>query len=736
MSEENILKNLNNEQKKAVQTTEGPLLILAGAGSGKTRTIVHRISYLIHEKKVSPWRIIAVTFTNKAAGEMLDRTLKVAGPEASDCLIRTYHSLGLFLLRRYVQYIDYPPDFTIWDDTDRFGILQSILTNSFKEKLNKTEIKYISQCISSFKDSLISPLQLKEDVDLDIYEFADILPDVYQQYEVQKTNSRAMDFADLLYQNVKILQEKPELLEKVQNRYDYFLIDEYQDTNLAQNMLLKLLSQKSQNLCVVGDDDQAIYGWRGADVKNILEFSKNFPGTKIIKLEENYRSTQQILDLSNSIIKNNLERMGKELWTKKKDGSLPYLYVFNDDKEEAFSIANLIKNISAKVSLSEIAVLYRTNAHSRLVEEALLKLNIPYQVYGGVAFFGRKEVKDVLAYLKFLVNPNDEIAFLRIVNTPPRGIGEKSIQKIYEYREKLIREKRVSVNFISLLKEIDRMFLSSKVANSLKKLLIWLDNLGNEVTENTDLIDLLERVLDRSGLRKHYEEEDKLLGTRRLENLAELNNSISSFNQKNPKALLPDYLQEMALFTGGEDLLEVKESVNLMTVHNAKGLEFDTVFILGLDEGVFPHFLSKRDGNHEEERRLFYVAITRARNKLYLTRARKRFHQGWYQKASPSTFLEKIPDKLLEGKISGNLKKFSIELNKNKDKEKFKNIIFTDFSNQKQFYKLGDQVAHPSFGKGEVVKLEGSSKTEKISILFEDNITRKFLLKFTKLKKL
>ncbi|HRP67980.1 MAG TPA: UvrD-helicase domain-containing protein, partial [Turneriella sp.] len=420
-----ILKNLNEPQQHAVQTTQGPLLILAGAGSGKTRTIIHRMAYLIHVEKVPAYKLAAVTFTNKAANEMRERLLNVAGPIGSDSTVRTFHSLGLFLLRRNAAALEYPENFSIWDDADQQSALSQIL-EKFEGKFNRTETRYFANSISSFKDRLVTPQNLVDEVDLDAYEFGDILQEVYQLYELKKKASFAVDFADLISLPCFLFDKNPDLLTHWQNRYPYWLIDEYQDTNFAQYRFVQHVAARDRNLCVVGDDDQAIYGWRGADVKNILDFSLDFKDATVVKLEENYRSTKPILDVANAVIQNNLERMEKTLFTNRAGGTPPLLISTSDDAAEARQIAALIQKAQqAGVPNSEIAVLYRTNAQSRLIEEACLNAKIPYRVYGGLSFFARKEIKDILAYFRLIVNPHDETAFLRVINTPSRGIGEK-----------------------------------------------------------------------------------------------------------------------------------------------------------------------------------------------------------------------------------------------------------------------------------------------------------------------
>ena len=641
---EDLLSVLNQQQQEASTKTEGPVLILAGAGSGKTRTIIHRIAYLIHEKKVFPSRIVAVTFTNKAAEEMLNRALEVAGTDASRCIIRTYHSLGLYFLRLNAQHINYPSNFTIWDATDQTEIINMILKNKFQKNFSRVQIKYLLQTISFFKDQLVSPQELLDKIDVEEYEYSDILPALYTQYELQKQKALSMDFDDLIYRNVKLFEKMPHVLRGIQGKYEYFMVDEYQDTNRAQYVFIQELVKKSRNLCVVGDDDQAIYGWRGADVNNILDFRKDFPDAYVVKLEQNYRSNQPILDIANGVIEYNSERMPKKLWTKQKEGEPPYIVTFQDPTQEALSIAQIIQNLSMEVPSEEIAVLYRTNAQSRPIEEAMRSLNIPYRIFGGISFFERKEIKDVMAYLRFLVNPNDDLSFIRLVSTPSKGIGVKNLQKILEFRDIIFKEQPQEMGLLKIMSLAQEIKISPKVQEVLESLYEWLLPLYEKVREKTDLNFLLNDILDTSGLAEDFMKEDKLLGTHRLENIEEFKNSLKQFQRDHPNTLLEDYLQEVALYTSPNEMSRSTEVVNLMTIHNAKGLEFEIVFILSLDQNVLPHYLSIKQATYDEERRLFYVALTRAKQKIYMTRCLRRMQQGFYQDTVPSMFLGEIDE--------------------------------------------------------------------------------------------
>lgn len=737
---ESILQNLNEPQRQAVQTTCGPLLILAGAGSGKTRTIIHRTAWLIHVEKVPAWQIAAVTFTNKAAEEMRTRLLATAGPIASESTVRTFHSLGLFLLRRNAQYLEYPENFSIWDDADQEQAIAAIL-EKFAGKYNKTQYRYFANTISSFKDKLVLPQNLADEIDLDEYEFGDILPEVYQLYEVKKMASLAVDFADLISLPCHLFAKHPELLERWQNRYRYWLIDEYQDTNYAQYKFVQYVAARDRNLCVVGDDDQAIYGWRGANVKNILDFSADFPDAKVIKLEENYRSTKIILDIANAVIENNFERMPKRLFTQRQGGISPLLLSAEDDTQEAAIIVDLVKKALQENSPAEIAVLYRTNSQSRRIEEAMLNAQIPYRVYGGISFFARKEIKDTLAYFRLIVNSSDEAAFARVINMPPRGIGDKSVEKIFS-----ARETHGQTDFIDLLFDAAMNPLTGKAREAAVKFAHDIVALRKVLADGTDLGFFLDELLDKTGLAKIWEEEDRLLGTGRIEYIGELRNSLLDYQRQNDNADLGSYLQQISLLTSNTPEQERDGgTVSLMTVHNAKGLEFNVVVLAGFEKDLFPHFLAERDGDISEERRLFYVAVTRAKNALYLTRAERRMRQGFYESSRISPFWHEIPEGLVQEQVGTYLTRVqpaqSYMPRSSAPKKyagkvlSFGSSIATPTKKMSSAFATGDKVLHGNFGRGRVIKVEGEGDSARIHIFFDDGKTRKFLLKFTELKR-
>ena len=732
-----LLENLNPGQRLAVETIEGPLLVLAGAGSGKTKTIIHRMAHMVLQQNIPAHKIVAVTFTNKAAQEIQERAIAIGGPPISGCLIRTYHSFGLLLLRSYASYFDYPSSFNIWDEDDARSVIQRILRNQIPDQeFQKTHTKYFSQKISSFKDELLTPEDLNPEMLADL-EFGELLPQVYHLYEQEKENSRSFDFADLLFQSVTLLKSYPDLLEKLQQKYQYFMVDEYQDTNLAQYTLVQMLTQKHQNLCVVGDDDQAIYGWRGANVSNILNFQQDFPNATIAKLEQNYRSIPGILQIANEVIKNNPDRLDKTMTPTRDGDRKPKLLVLPDDVQEAAAVAQLAKALEFEHPWKEIAILYRTNTQSRLIEEALLKLEIPYRVFGGISFFARKEIKDILAYLRFVVNTADTSSLIRLLQNPSKGIGEKSVDKLLAWRQD-----NPSSPYLEILKDPSLAGLSGKAAASMTSLYEWLEPLSRKVKRQVDLGLLFEDVLLKSGLRSQFEEEDRLTGTERMENLNELKGSMLSFTHQQ-NGSLDEYLQSISLYTSTEDAANQNGlAVNLMTVHNAKGLEFPVVILVGLDEEIFPHFFAIRSDSISEERRLFYVGSTRAMDKLYLTRAQRRQKQGLYAPSNPSRFLNEIPYELLEESKQNSGPRnpenyFRSGAVKPKPKQNFVNEIMPAAPKQKSGnFQTGDKLKHPTFGTGKVVKLEGSGDGLKVHLYFaQEGKTRKFVAKFVNLQK-
>ena len=678
------IENLNQQQKEAVLYNEGPLLILAGAGSGKTKVLTTKIAYLIEELWVSPYEILAITFTNKAAHEMKDRVYQLIGQEANAIQISTFHSFGLKIIKENYENLGYDKNFVIMDSDDSLTIVKKILKNqNYDPKIYNP--KAIKNKISSCKNELISPK------DYEIYannDYEKVIKQVYEKYEQKLKENNAVDFDDLLCLPIKLLKKHPSILQTYQERYKYILIDEYQDTNEAQYILSKMISAKYKNICVVGDADQAIYGFRGANYKNILNFEKDYPNAKSIKLEQNYRSTKTILDAANCVIKNNQSRKEKNLWSTKDEGEKITYYHAYDEKDESHYVASTIKKLQEKnVSLADIAVLYRTNAQSRVLEEELLKQSIPYKIVGGFSFYARKEIKDLLAYLKLIYNPKDDVSFLRVINTPKRGIGSKTVENLTTQAEALN---------CSLFEAI-----TGGKEQAFQQLIIDLQQQSNETT----LTQLIDKVLELSGLKKELENEKTLEAEIRLENLEEFKSITKSFEEKEGLVSLEDFLYEVSLVNDKDEYEDNYNRVNLMTIHAVKGLEFDVVFIVGLEEGIFPHINSLMSANDiEEERRLCYVAITRAKEKLYILNTRRRVLFGNNQINPPSRFLKEIDTSLIES---------NHKLEENQILEE-KDVL----REEEVDYQVGDYVVHDNFGAGRVIEVTNSLVTVAFKLPF------------------
>ena len=676
------LSKLNNEQKEAVTFLNGPLLVLAGAGSGKTRVLTHRIAYLI-EKGISPYRILAITFTNKAASEMKERVIKLIGSEASHMQISTFHSFGLRLIRENAKILNLGNNFAIYDTDDSLTLVKQIL-KTLNIDTNKFTPKSFRNKISSLKNDLINYEEYKQYAKTD---FDEMVIKVYKKYEEELRSNNAVDFDDLLILPIKLFRENEDILVKYQERFKYILIDEYQDTNEAQYVLTRLLASRYQNICVVGDSDQAIYGFRGANFKNILNFEKDYKLCKTIILNKNYRSTKNILDAANSVIQNNQERHPKDLVSVKDNGEKITYYRAHNGLDEVSFVANKINELKDKnISLDEIVVLYRTNAQSRSFEDEFLKKNIPYRLIGSINFYQRKEIKDLMAYLKVVNNPRDTISLLRSINTPRRGIGSKTIEDLVE---------KSTENNISLLDAIES-----------GKALVY-KNLIKEIQEESDklsLTELVDLVLDKSGLKEELINEHSKEADERLENLEEFKSITKAFEDKYGLISLPDFLYEVSLISDNTEINDSKNRVTLMTIHAVKGLEFNYVFLTGLEEGLFPHSnCLYSESEIEEERRLCYVAITRAKEKLYITNARTRVLYGMDQINPVSRFINEIDDELLESNIditSGFIKKRETSVTSSK-------VLSFDNGNNNEYQK-DDYVFHDVFGTGKVLSVEKS----------------------------
>lgn len=668
---------LNNEQKKAVITTEGPLLVLAGAGSGKTRVLTTRIAYLIETLGINPENILAITFTNKAAKEMKERILNMLGSIAYKIQISTFHSFGLFLLKKHYDLLGYDHNFTILDSDDVLTLIKKIIKDM---NLDSKEYnpKAIRNKISGAKNELLNAEEYSRYANSS---YEEVIVEVYRKYEQKLKVNNSFDFDDLLMMPIKLFRQYPEILKKYQEIYQYILVDEYQDTNEAQYIMVKMLAAKYKNICVVGDESQAIYSWRGANYKNILNFEKDYQNAQTILLEENYRSTKTILNAANDVIKNNKERKDKKLWTNNDEGIKIKYHRCYDEKEEANYIKNQIKELISKgIPKSEIAVLYRTNAQSRILEEAMLKENIPYKVIGSFYFYNRKEIKDLIAYLKLLYNQNDDVNLLRVINVPKRGIGLKTI-------ENLTNQATLNNSSIYDIINTGKELQFKKIIEELKL-----------AKDNVTLTELIDLILDKSGIRDELVSENTIEAEVRLENLEEFKSITRNFEEMSGLVSLEDFLEEISLVSDIEEHKNNSDVVTLMTIHSAKGLEFDNVFIAGMEEGIFPHTNSFNEiSGIEEERRLCYVAITRAKKGLVISNARKRLLFGQDSYNPPSRFISEISDDYLdvdENDINFNEKEVIV-------KKDYSHNIDSSIE-----YNVGDSIVHNVFGEGIIVKVD------------------------------
>lgn len=687
------LSLLNKEQKEAVLCTEGPLLILAGAGSGKTRVLTTKIAYLIEECGISPYNILAITFTNKAAKEMRDRIYMQIGAKAKGAQISTFHSFGVRILTDHFEELGYQKNFVIMDSEDSTSIIKKILKNMDLDPKSYNPNAIRNQ-ISNCKNEMMSYMDYEK---FAIGDYEKVVYQVFKEYETTLKNNNSVDFDDLLLLPIKLFKEHNEILLEYQERFQYVLIDEYQDTNETQYILSKMICAKYKNICCVGDEDQSIYSFRGANYRNILNFEKDYPNAKVIKLEQNYRSTTTILDAANDVIKHNKDRKGKALWSNNGKGDLiDYYRAYNGIDEAQYVTREIKKLASSGVKYQDMAVLYRTNAQSHTVEEELLKDSIPYRIVGGVGFYSRKEIKDVLAYLRLIYNPKDNISLLRVINVPKRGIGNKTISNLIE---KSNRENESIYNVITDGKEY-----------AFKEMIEKLRVQSKDLT----LTELVERVLEVSGIKKEYEEEKSLEADIRLENLEELKTVTRTFEEREGIVSLEDFLLEVSLVTDVNEYDQDPDKVSLMTVHSVKGLEYQYVFIVGLEEGLFPHMNSLlNESELEEERRLCYVAITRAKKKLFIVNARSRMIYGQESSNVPSRFINEINSDLINKQFEE--KEAEVKINVD---DKF-------YKDEEVDYKVGDFVYHEVFGQGKVVDISGSI----MSIAFKHPFGVKKLMK-------
>lgn len=739
-------EKLNDMQQKAVLQKDGPVLILAGAGSGKTGALTVRVAKLI-ESGVKPWNILAITFTNKAAREMRERVDALVGDQGKDIWVSTFHSSCVRILRRDIDKIGYERSFSIYDADDQ----EKVVKNAFKQlnySLTDKEfsVKSVITEINKQKEELIPPEEYAKRTDRNPRKEKIAL--VYQKYQQILKDSNALDFDDLIYKTVLLFRTKPEILDYYQERFRYIMVDEYQDTNTAQYTLIKLLAAKYQNLCVVGDDDQSIYGWRGANIRNILDFEQDFPNTFVIKLEQNYRSTKTILDAANAVIHNNVSRKDKTLWTDNEAGSIIRINKSDNEYEEAKFVADkIVKLHESGRPYQDFAVLYRTNAQSRAVEDQLVKKGIPYRLFGGVRFYERKEIKDIISYLKILANPMDNVAMMRIVNVPKRGIGDTSLDKVADFAA----SQGISMyEAMGRLEEIPELKTRAKKFKEFYDLLLELQSIASSAA----ITGLIDAILKKTGYITELESENTEEARMRIENIDEFVSKAAEFEKVADTPDLTSFLEDIALVADIDNYTEDMDTVVLMTLHSAKGLEFPYVFMVGMEEGIFPSFRIIMYGNElemEEERRLCYVGITRAREELFLTYAKSRMQHGKTQFATPSRFLKEIPDELIEKpKPAPEKPKFISPMSKAKaGMNRFtpnpygmagaaRKPINTELPKPENIaidFQVGDSVRAPKYGVGKVKAITASGADYEVEVSFKDKGNKKFMAGLSKLKK-
>lgn len=780
-----IYDTLNEQQKKAVFTTTGPVLILAGAGSGKTRALTHRVAYLIEEEGVSPTNILAITFTNKAAGEMKERVNQLVGFGSEQIWVSTFHSTCVRILRRYIDRLGFDNNFTIYDTDDQKGIIKEVCkkleidTKMLKERT-------IMSAISSAKDELVSPTEYEMQAIGDYN--AGRIAKTYKEYQATLRKNNALDFDDLIVKTVELFKANPDVLESYQNRFRYIMVDEYQDTNTSQFELIRLLADKYRNLCVVGDDDQSIYKFRGANIRNILDFEKVYPEACVIKLEQNYRSTQNVLDAANAVIQNNVARKNKALWTDKKNGSLLHFHQFDSAYDEAEYIADNVRKKKREdvADYGECAVLYRTNAQSRMLEERFIMKGIPYQVVGGVNFYSRKEIKDILAYLKTIDNGRDDVAVKRIINVPKRGIGATTILRVQEYADER------NISFYDALREADQIMTIGKSAVKLKPFVTMIQAFRSKL-EFFNLEDLIKDILETTGYVRELENSDAEDAEDRIENIDELLSKAVAYEKAHEEANLSEFLEEVALVADIDQVEGDNNKVLLMTLHSAKGLEFSHVYLAGMEDGVFPSYMtivSDSPEDVEEERRLAYVGITRAKDDLTITCARQRMVRGETQYNPVSRFVKEIPPLLLDHKLpepkhksyesyNNGFSETGYRKTENVYKRQFGKDADTIFDKPKVSarpkavlkpkrtayedqpyitraaaqikeksldtasgsasslgYGQGDRVRHLKYGEGTVMKIESGPRDYQVTVVFDEVGQKIMYAGFAKLKKI
>lgn len=737
-----IYDSLNDKQKEAVFYSDGPLLILAGAGSGKTRVLTHRVAYLIHEKNVNPYNIMAITFTNKAAREMRDRINRLIGHGAEAVWVSTFHSACVRILRRYIDRIGYNNNFTIYDSDDQKTAIKAAC-KKLQVDTKFVKERAIMSAISMAKNNMITPEEYRNSAD-DIR--TKIISKVYEEYQSRLKKNNALDFDDLLVKTIELFKSDKEVLMAYQDRLQYIMVDEYQDTNKVQFEFIKLLADKYKNICVVGDDDQSIYKFRGADISNILNFEQIFTGTKVIKLEQNYRSTKNVLEAANQVIAHNYSRKQKTLWTEREAGDLVEFRQLDNEYHEAEFIVNSIKNLidENRYDYKDIACLYRTNAQSRVIEEALLKENIPYKIIGGQNFYQRKEIKDLIAYLKTISNGDDDFAVRRIINVPKRGIGATTIEKVQKYADDN------NMSFYQALEDKKcRISLGSRAEGKVNSFVYFIQRMKAEL-EYDSISDLMENILSETGYEDELKMEDTDEANARLENINEFFNKIVDYEDKCKQAgkenNLDEFLEEIALVADIDNFDENENYVVLMTVHSAKGLEFPKVFLCGMEDGLFPSkmtLLSDDKSEIEEERRLCYVAITRAMDSITMTSAKRRMMRGDLYIMKVSRFITEIPglsadlEKTRKKRTGMRSEEEREALQRGfKRKTSYSLDMFKNAKLESLDYQVGDRVRHMKFGDGTVTDIKDGGKDYEVTVDFDTAGTRKLFATFAKLKKI
>ena len=756
---QNLIEGLNNKQKEAVLTTEGPCLVIAGAGSGKTKVLTHKIAYLISEKNIRPSNILAITFTNKAATEMKQRVEKIVGDVAKEMWMGTFHSICVRILRRYIDRIGFDTSFLIFDTSDQKTVVKECLKTLNIDDKMFTDRSVLSE-ISNAKNEMLTSKEYQAKYSGEYRK--EIIGQVYELYQKKLKENNAIDFDDIINYTIQILTENPDILQYYTDKFKYVLVDEYQDTNKAQFELVTILASRYGNITVVGDNDQGIYSFRGADISNILNFEKDFPGTKIIKLEQNYRCTGNILKAANAVIKHNENKYEKKLWTENEEGSLPCLYQAEDEYDEATYVVEQIEHLKTQEYLkpSDFVILYRMNAQSRAIEDILRREDMPYKIVGGLKFYERKEIKDAIAYLRLIYNPSDNLSLKRIINEPKRGIGKTSLDKIQEISDKQ------GISMYEIIKNAEQYDLNRVKANA-EEFIKLIEELRIK-KEELNISELLKEVLSKSGYTRALELENSVEAETRMQNLEEFLTVAIEFEEESADNSLAEFLESITLSSDIDEMQDEENSITLMTLHSAKGLEFPVVFLVGMEEGIFPGYKSIGEPKElEEERRLFYVGITRAKQFLYLTCSKHRTIFGSTSYNAVSRFIKEIPDDLLDGKINeskeekfedttysweyGNTRAGKVTTYKSDEAKQIKPKSTYQFRTAESFlnslsqkqnnvevdvtkYKEGMRVYHKKFGEGTIQKIEEEGDDYKLDISFDKSGHKRLMAKFAVLE--